>query len=456
MSGPPGPGTPLPCLSSDNCDKPRSALTSADRKRAQSVQLNINHFVSAFGLPNVGMLTITFADDLDTREAQRRVHNFWRRECSEMFGEYVRVREFTKRGRPHFHFAIQCHGDIRSGFDFEHHRAVQLWNKTGRKGPKPKGFLNRTALLSELHRRLNEKGPAYGIGRMELTPVVSETGVGFYLGGYLAKSIGNKPADAKRTRSVTYSQGYARKVKGAWSWANPAAWLWRAKLRTWAAGHGCTSMRDVAVLFGPRWAYHCRDAILAVKLAYYPTAEHAKLDGVSMPLDAVHITVTRPVSPPLLRVCSVFCTCSSLQQNGHSGREANQFCDHGSEGLQFGEEGACGFTSGLHCEGGAVSTPAAVNAVPSPLPVARAGFEPPVLAEFEPATSPIAERSEPLRQQSPEWAEPPRTCLPGQEGPSEIQPTHAGGDKPAGTVRRYFLGNRTLIPRLHLQPRLRL
>jgi hypothetical protein len=234
---------------------------------------------------------------------------------------------------------------------------------------------------------------------MELAPIVSEDGIGFYLGGYLSKSLAHKPPEAKGTRSVTYSQGYARKVKGAWSWANPSAWLWRAKLRTWAAGHGCQSMRDVAAMFGPRWAYHHRETILAVKLDYYPTAEHAKRDGCWMPNDATDIRITRH-SPPL--------------PSEDREEVADQSDDLGNKLEPVEGGGAFGF----HDSQARVSSRVLRDSGQT-----KCGVVPP---------------------------EPPRV------GPSEIQSCTPVGDKPVARVRSYTLLNKTLVPRLHLQKRLQL
>ncbi len=317
-------GPPLPCLLSNNCDEPRPApLPSADRKRAESVQQNASHFVTLYGQENCGLFTVTFADDLTPQEAQRRVHNFWRRECSEMFGEFMRVREFTKRGRPHFHLLVQCHGDIGSGFNWGHYDVVQAHNRN-REGVRPKGNLNRTPLLAELHKRLNKKGPLYGVGRMELTPIRNAAAVGFYVGGYLSKSIDHKPASAKGTRAITYSQGFERKVKGPWSWTTPGAWVFRAKLRTWAGKHGCESMKAVAALFGSRWAYSNRDAILSTPLDFYPTSAHAAADGIWTPAGSVNIRMQRVANPSH--------SAENFEEDGERGSDRER------EGFQLLEE----------------------------------------------------------------------------------------------------------------------
>jgi hypothetical protein len=249
---------------------------------------NIAFFHRIYTL-HTAVMTITFGEDLETREAQKRLGNFKRRVLKENFGASVTVREFTQRGRPHFHLVIDCKGDVTTGFNWGYHKEVTAWSKAGRKGAKPKGSLNRSPHLVALHQVLRKKGPLYGLGRIELVPVEKPEAIGFYLGGYLVKSLAHKPASAKGTRAVNYSYRCPRILSGAWSWANAAGWVWRAKLATWATRHGCETMKEVAALFGPKWAYHHREAILTTPLSHYPTAEHARIDGVEVPDGAVDI-----------------------------------------------------------------------------------------------------------------------------------------------------------------------
>lgn len=283
---------PLPCLLSDNSDSTRVKPSGVDRKRAETTRQNIANLQREYG-PALGVMTITFAADLTTKEAQRKLANFRRRVLKVNFGHNITVREFTARGRPHFHLAIDCKGDISTGFNWKHHEAMTAWSKAGRKGAKPQGSLNRNPRLKELHEILNEKAPLYGLGRIELVPVKKPEAIAFYLGGYLAKSLAHKPADAKGTRAVNYSYKCPRVLAGRWSWANAAGWIWRAKLGKWAKKHGCSSFDELKGLFGSRWAYHHRNAILATELDYYPTAEHAWRDRVSVPADATNIRIAR-------------------------------------------------------------------------------------------------------------------------------------------------------------------
>ena len=238
-------------------------------------------------------MTITFPSDLTTKEAQKKLANFKRRVLKDNFGHSITVREFTARGRPHFHLVIDCRGDISAGYNWQHHEAMTAWSKAGRKGPKPPGRLNRNPRLKLLHEILNEKAPLYGLGRIELVPVKKPEAIAFYLGGYLSKSLAHKPEDAKGTRAVNYSHKCPRVLSGRWSWANAAGWLWRAKLGKWARKHGCNSFDEIKALLGSHWAYHHRQAIQDTELDYYPTSEHASRDGVWVPADSIDIRITR-------------------------------------------------------------------------------------------------------------------------------------------------------------------
>lgn len=267
----------LPCLFSDNCDKDGRKLTGEQRKTAHALAANVKHLVETYGLENCGFFTVTF-DPADLRkeaekrcltlwqESQRRIHNFARRILKSLFKEYIRVLEFHKNGSPHYHLLVVCQGDISTGFNWDHYEAVRDWSRSGRKGPKPQGNLNRTDLLAEIHHELNWTGPSYGIGWMELTPIrTNAEAVGRYVGGYLQKGMGGKTEEHKGARTVCYSQTFQRLYKGRFAWVDGGR-EWREKLAAWAGRHACGDLSDVRAIFGPRWAYHHREAIAKTEL----------------------------------------------------------------------------------------------------------------------------------------------------------------------------------------------
>ena len=237
------------------------------RKTAYALGENILYFVQKVGLANVGFFTITFDSSIMPREAQRRMNNFARRVLKGLFGERVRVSEFTRAGRIHYHLVVDCLGDVRTGFDWGHYERTRAWSRDRKRRlcDKPRGNLGRTSLLRDLHLRLNAAAGAYHIGRIELVPLKS-TGeaVGRYVGGYIAKGEAHHvKARHKGLRWVNYTRRAARIVgPGPWGWGVPGR-TWRRKLERWAAKHGCASLDEVRAVFGARWAWHGRDAIAA-------------------------------------------------------------------------------------------------------------------------------------------------------------------------------------------------
>lgn len=303
-----GIGAPLTCLFRNNCTQSGEklvieevkegleeiekltvkgrAMTPSEKKRACAIKANIMHLVKTYGEDRCGFLTITAPEEMTWQVLQRRYHSARTHLLSLEFVDFITVLEFQKNGRPHFHLVVVCKEDIRTGFNWEHYDAVRAWKKEGKKGLKPIGSLNPTIALVNLWAKLREKLPLYGLAQkgekafVELTPIKSTAeAIGYYVGGYVTKSLGNRKPEHKGARFVRYSQNCPRIFRGAWAWNNVNSWLWRAKLRTWANHHGCDTMEKVPCIFGPRWAYHHKAEILSWPLSWYPTLHHAAADG---------------------------------------------------------------------------------------------------------------------------------------------------------------------------------
>jgi len=277
------PASGLPCLSSNNCDTPPAKLEGYQKKIAESVSRNIERLVAHCGL-NSGVLTLTAAENETAKEFNKRVHNFWRRQGSKLFGHFVRVLEFQGSGRPHHHYAIDCLGDIYTGFNWAYYEEVRNWNedvmywkKRGSKGPKPekpRGKLTGNQFLQDKWKELRLALERCGLGRHELVPVKEPAAVGRYLGGYMRKSLPNRGPEHKGLRFVAYSQGFDRAVYSRFSWVGMHSWLWRQKLRCWATAHGCQDLEEIKSVFGDKWAYHHREAILRQEIDHFPTRAH--------------------------------------------------------------------------------------------------------------------------------------------------------------------------------------
>ena len=262
----------VPCHKSHNCDREARSdtLTGSEIRTAEALAGNVAAIAALVGIERVGFFTITLADDLsyydarDWREAQRRLHNWLRKGLPGTFGAGARwlsvVEPQHVRGAIHWHFLIECPGDIRTGFNWDSARAGR-WRETGA-----------SACLKRLWAKLRKGLPAYGLGRHELLPVRSSAeAIACYVGKYIGKSVGQESwhehVDGKvrpwRARRVRYSQGWRR-----WSgqfMSVEAGREWRIAVARVAAECRFNDLRDFRERLGPRWAFLLRDVILPGK-----------------------------------------------------------------------------------------------------------------------------------------------------------------------------------------------
>ena len=94
-------------------------FSTAHKKSAYALQVNVKSFIDYHGIDKVGFLTLTFADDIkDPKEAQRRFNSLRTNFLKQYYQHYIRVVERTKAGRIHFHLLVACKENIRRGLNF--------------------------------------------------------------------------------------------------------------------------------------------------------------------------------------------------------------------------------------------------------------------------------------------------------------------------------------------------
>jgi len=208
------------------------------------------------GEERVGFLTVTFRDHvLDGREASRRLHSLRTGVLKRRYPDgWVGVRERQKSGRVHYHFAVVCSGDIRSGADFEafgrgDYRSANLslrgeW-----------AFWRKTA-------------PAYGFGRTELLPCKKGIdAVAGYVGKYLGKHVGHRE-EADRGARLTLCSAGARVAQVRFTWSGGRSSVARRGVGVWARNVGCRTFEQVSLAcrrrFGRRWAFVMYPIFLAL------------------------------------------------------------------------------------------------------------------------------------------------------------------------------------------------
>lgn len=256
---------PLPCLSSNNCTENSSSvhqtLQNGHKKTADLLRKSIESLAETYGIERIGFLTLTFSEHIvEVKEAQRRWHSLRTHVLKKRYSAVVRILERQASGRIHYHCLVALPSDVRTGADF-----VAFG-----KGD----YRSANDALREEWAFWRITAPRYRFGRTELLPVKSNAeGISKYVGKYVSKHIGQREERDKGARLVEYSRS-ARIGNTAFAWNNAMAMVWRAKVSSWAAKHGCASLEDVKVLFGRHWAYLHREAILGMDWSLYvPTFE---------------------------------------------------------------------------------------------------------------------------------------------------------------------------------------
>lgn len=325
-SAAPPPASGLPCHSSNNSVQPGSKLTAYQRKNAFILKENLEAMVDRFGVEKVGFLTLTFPRSLDLREANRRFNSLSRNVLGEFVDAFVNVREFTRIMRPHMHLCVGLREDIRTGFDFEAYlEMARLTSSPARR--------QHTARIRELSRSLSPSPalarfwgvlrkslPAYQFGRHELIPIrTTGPALAHYVGGYIRKSIEQRPPQAKGARLVTYSRDFERRVNGhAWQWNTPMTWVWREKLRRFAGMHGISEFSGLSETFGPRWAWWFRDIIESLNLVGTQPIGSDLEKAITSGIDLDRFGATIRENPSLSRGNSLhlYPPQAPLQENG--------------------------------------------------------------------------------------------------------------------------------------------
>lgn len=256
-------------------------FTTAHRKSAYALQLNVQSFIDKFGLNRVGFLTLTFADDIRCpKEAQRRFNSLRTNFLKHTYRHYIRVIERTKTGRIHYHLLVATKEDIRRGLNF---REIAARN-----------YASANQAIKRHWQRLREAMPRYGFGRSELLPVKTNSkGLARYVAKYIGKHIESRISADKGVRLCQTSQDKGICWKAATSnfqFASPGSLLWRKKLARWVEDTDaylfyknlkggffpCTHnhipiteenyLDRLKEALGSKWAFHNRKNILAVQL----------------------------------------------------------------------------------------------------------------------------------------------------------------------------------------------
>ncbi len=248
-------------------------LTGSQKKTAYALEQNVACMIEEAGLEFCGFLTLTVGDEeedgfrqvWDAAEASRRIKSLENGLLADLFPRSIIVTERHKSGAIHFHLIVECREDIRTGFDFASFLAARTARKEGWVNEEAEREYQASASdhLRALWGILRERLPAYGFGRSELTPIF-KTGeaISRYVSKYVEKNLFNRLAEDKGKKLVRYMgwKGQQMTANG-FSWATPAACEWRKNAAALAKTQGVLHREEVALCFGPRWAFRLSRAM---------------------------------------------------------------------------------------------------------------------------------------------------------------------------------------------------
>lgn len=273
MGGPPSGvsrgGSAPSCLSSNiSTEEQRNATESPNeiklspyfKRQAHTLHSNVERLIA--GAPSIGhvaFITLTFRENLkDHQEAGKRFNSFNNHflRPNPDYGKWVNVKERQSRGALHYHMIIETSRDIRDGFDFDLYESWLNSDRTRKRCPTGNPELRR------MWAELREAVQKYGFGWIvSVEPIKSNSdAISRYVGKYVSKHLENRIAEDKGARLINYSQGFLRDSP-KFQWKTENSYLWRQKVRYFAAIHGCDDLYQLTDKLGSNWAFRYLDDI---------------------------------------------------------------------------------------------------------------------------------------------------------------------------------------------------
>ncbi len=165
----------LPCLKKDNC------IVNGRYRAVFVAQENIRLYIWKFGEQNVGSLTVTAADCLESSEFQEKWHSYLN-PLKKLFptGMWTRERQ-PRSGNWHAHAIVNVGWDIKTNFP--------------RDQVERRFYANVNPRLRELWKDLRKTALSHGLGRVELLPLkYGGDACARYFTKYLTKALGSEKA----------------------------------------------------------------------------------------------------------------------------------------------------------------------------------------------------------------------------------------------------------------------
>ena len=243
--------------------------TNKQAKTFKVLESNSKHWLKLYSQENIGILTLTFKENLTCmKEAQKRWNRFAREfNRDKKFQLLVKVAEPQKRGAVHYHCLIQTHKKIRGSIDWEIYESMGDAKTTAQKR-KLGRELGKTATphLRDLWAWLRVNAKKTGFGRTELMPLKKPHHIKNYIGKYLEKDMQEnalkKDGKNRNMRLITYGKNAPKVANQQFSWVFGPASIFRRKLDIWAKSRGFENREEIREVFGRSWCHHLRPHIM--------------------------------------------------------------------------------------------------------------------------------------------------------------------------------------------------
>ena len=243
--------------------------SSAERKAAFALRLNVEAFVQKWGREHCAFWTLTDAERCHPAEFARRWNSFLAHHGDWILA-FIRVLEPQLRKAPHYHLVTAVRWDLRPDtFDWEAFLGAQE-ARCDRNFERAAELTRKYALSTvpetrALWRRLRTVLPRYGLGRSEFCPMRKEVGaVVQYVGKYLEAGLKIRVQGWKGTRRIETDRRTSpewKKCSRRFSWNSEGARRWRARVGELGLAVGAADIGDLKGRLWKRWAYHLRGYI---------------------------------------------------------------------------------------------------------------------------------------------------------------------------------------------------
>ena len=243
--------------------------TNKQAKTFKVLDMNAKHWMKIYGKENIGILTLTFKENLTCMKTAQKRWNRFAREFNrdEMFQLLVKVAEPQKRGAVHYHCLVKTNQKIRGSINWDIYDQMGKAKTTAEKRKLGQQLgKSATPHLRDLWSWLRIKCKKTGFGRSELMPLKKPDHIKNYIGKYLEKDM--KQNDLKKDgknqnmRLITYGKNAPKVANQQFSWVFGKASIFRLKLKKYCDARGIKSKEELVELHGKSWSFNLYKEIM--------------------------------------------------------------------------------------------------------------------------------------------------------------------------------------------------